>query len=201
MTRLDGPMAGVGITIVHCLLAVGQPANPPVDASCGSHCLYVSLKALDFDVPPIDQLEARLGPPTAEGYSLARLGEAAQAFGAHTLGVQTNVENLQRRSGRFACIARFPNGHFVNLGGVDEHGRMAVIDPPRSFAVPIDVIAAQWDGTALLISISPLLPEEDLPRPSDFRPVWAGVYACGGAALTLWLVGRIRRWRRASSMR
>ncbi len=154
-----------------------------LDVTCGSQCLYISLKALDFDVPPVDELEERLGPPTPEGYSLAQIADVAQTLGAHTLGVQSNVANLERRPGRFACIAKWANGHFVILGGVDEHRRMLVIDPPRSFSAPVDVISSQWDGTALLVSPAPLLAEEELPRPGAFGRLVIAFAVCGALIL------------------
>ncbi len=149
-------------TVVIVSAALGATEKTP-DLRCGIYCLYVSLKALDAPMGTYEQFEEHLGGPSAEGYSLGQLQQAAEQYGMQTLAVQTNCENLLRRRGRFACIAHINGNHFVNLSQI-EGGRVRVIDPPRDNLIPIDTLRSQWDGMALLISASPLLAEEDLPR-------------------------------------
>lgn len=141
-----------------------QADTSPPDLRCGSQCLYVSLKALDFPVGSFAELEAKLGQPSAAGYSMGQLKEVAKSYGAEVLGVETTFDNLRRRPGRFACIALISKNHFVNFADVDDH-QTYVIDPPRDYKLPLDTLRTQWDGKALLISPEPILAEEDLPRP------------------------------------
>ena len=75
---------------------------PPVDLRCGAYCLYVSLKALDLPVEDFAALEAKLGQPSRAGYSMLQLAEAARSYGAYVEGVETNLDALSRRRGRFA---------------------------------------------------------------------------------------------------
>ena len=152
-----------------------QTADAPPDLRCGSYCLYISLKALDLPLASLAELEAKLGQPSAAGYSMGQLAEIAQSFGAETLGVETNFDNLRRRPGRFACIALVDKHHFVNIAVVDAtHAH--IIDPPRDYDLPLDTLRSQWDGKALLVSREPLLAEEDLPQPT---PRWLA-YTLGG---------------------
>ncbi len=167
-------------------------SEPPSDLRCGSYCLYVALKALDVEIGSHEELEQRLGQPSGAGYSLGQLKEAAESYGAQTLGVQTSIENLRRRPGRFACIAHVRGNHFLTI--TDIHGREArIIDPPREYSLPADTLRSQWDGTALLISNVPLIHEEDLPRQSGFW-TWAGVVVSLLAVLGVgMLIARRRR--------
>ena len=164
-----------------------SPSQTP-DLRCGSYCLYVSLKALDLPVGSFDELQQRLGQPSpATGYSLAQLKEAAESYGARTLGVETTPENLRRRPGRFACIAHLDGNHFVNIYDVDEKEAW-IIDPPRRYTIPLDTLSIRWDGTALLLAREPLLAEEDLPR----EVPWLTIAAVCAAVLLLgavvWMV-------------
>jgi ABC-type bacteriocin/lantibiotic exporter with double-glycine peptidase domain len=152
------------------MAAVTQTAEQTPDLRCGSYCLYVSLKALDFPIASFAELEEKLGQPSAAGYNLGQLDEVARGYGAQTLGVQTNLENLQRRPGRFACIALIDKHHFVNFAKIDEE-RVFVVDPPQEYTVPLDTLRSRWDGRALLISTDPLMAEEDLPRGFPYRLV------------------------------
>ncbi len=155
------------------LIAFAQTKSPAqtVDLRCGGYCLYVSLKGLDFPVANYDELEKKLGQPTKAGYSMAQLEKIAKEYGAQTLGVQTSVENLLLRPGRFACIALIEGNHFVNLAAIEE-GTMSIIDAPRSNSVPLVTLSSIWDGKALLISPDPLLAEEDLPMPFPWMTLW-----------------------------
>jgi ABC-type bacteriocin/lantibiotic exporter with double-glycine peptidase domain len=154
-------------TLVIAAAALAAADGTP-DLRCGAYCLYVSLKALDAQVGTYQEFEERLGGPSADGYSLGELQQTAGQYGMQTLAVQTNCENLRRRPGRFACIAHISGNHFVNLSQIDA-GRVRVIDPPRDNLIPVDTLRSQWDGTALLISASPLLAEEDLPRARSWK--------------------------------
>lgn len=148
------------------------PTTPMANPRCGSMCLYLSLRALDVPVRDLAELEEKLGPPPVNGYSLGQLSETAESYGLHVLPVQTSFENLQRRPGRFACIAHIRGNHFVNFGDVSDNRQVTMYDPPRPPAsVPMDTLNTQWDGTALLLSNRPLLAEEDLPQPFLWRIV------------------------------
>lgn len=167
-----------------------QVGGAPPDLKCGSQCLYVSLKALDIPVGSFSELEAKLGQPTAQGYSMGQLADAAESFGAKTLGVETTFDNLRRRPSRFACMALVDNHHFVNLTEVgDTH--VHVIDPPRDYTLPLETLRSMWDGKALLISNEALLAEEDLPRPPQRWIAWLVLILLGAAAAAVWVKRRL----------
>jgi len=179
------------------LLAVADPAPANVpNLRCGCHCLFVSLRALDVEIASLAELEERLGQPGPGGYSMAQLDDAAHTYGAHTLGVETNAEDLLRRPGRFACIALIADNHFVNLANVDD-GRAHVVDPPRASWIPLTTLRTQWDGRALLIAREPLLAEADLPWefPAWLWPAVAGVLL---AMATLFVSRRLWLRRRTA---
>src|SRR5260370_38863256 len=146
-------LAFIFLASAAAMQAKEAPAGP--DLKGGSQCLYVALKALDIPVGSFAELESRLGQPSAAGYSMGQLNDIACAYGAETLGVETNFENLRRRPGRFACIALVDKNHFVNLANVDGK-RAHVIDPPRDYSIPLDGLGTRWNGKALLISPDPL---------------------------------------------
>lgn len=186
------------MTAVMCLTALMLAADPAEaeDPHCGSHCLYVALRALDIPLTSFEELESKLGPPTAQGYSLGKIEEVARSYGLQTLGVQTSFENLKLRDGRFACIAHLENPpHFVNIADADDAGQVFVIDPPRTYTVPADTLRLRWKGTALLLSAGPLAPEEALRPPWGWRQ-W--LLAIGLPALLIAALLALRRSRRAT---
>jgi ABC-type bacteriocin/lantibiotic exporter with double-glycine peptidase domain len=165
------------------LIAASTAAEEPEpDMRCGAYCLYVSLKALDIPVGSYAELEQKLGGPTRQGYSLGHLAEAARGYGAHPLGVSTTVENLALRDQRFACIARIDDAHFLNVGQVDGNV-VHIINAPSVHTVPIDTFRTTWDGTALLIGLEPLTPEEDLKRPFSGRGILIALSVAGAVVL------------------
>lgn len=169
------------LTIICCSCCLfgstlGATAQEVPDPLCGANTLYVSLKALDADVGSFGELRQTLGEPGPQGYSLGQLAEAAQSYGMQTLGVETSAGNLSRRPGRFACIAHVGENHFVNIADVKD-GMVSIVDPPRSYTLPGETLSARWDGTALLISPTELLAEEDLPGPFPWTQAAVGVLA------------------------
>src|SRR5690606_30678821 len=116
------------------------------DPLCGAYCIYLALGALDAPVPPFAEFQKQLGEPPSAGFSLGELAEVAEGLGMQTLGVQTTCENLERRPGRFACIAYLARGHFVLLSDVDA-GAVTLVDPPKTSTVAPEVLQTQWDGT------------------------------------------------------
>lgn len=151
------------------------------DLRCGSYCLYVGLSALDLPVKSFEELEKKLGPPSSAGYSMGELAEAAKVYNAYTLGVETSFENVRRRPGRFACIAHLDGNHFVAFQKIDER-QAWIVDPPRSYTIPLETLQTRWDGKALLISAEPLLEEENLP---SVFPYWTVVIIAGVFLLTI----------------
>lgn len=126
-----------------------------VDIRCGAYCLYVCLKSLDYDVQSFDELEERLGPPSRMGYSIHQLAEVAKSYGAHAEGVRTTLRELKRRRQKFTCIALIQSEHYVCIYAIDGKD-VEIIDPPKAAASNDEVLAAIWDGTALLIAREPL---------------------------------------------
>lgn len=166
------------------------------DLRCGSYCLYVSLKAIDFPVASYQEVEDRLGQPSRLGYSLGQLAEVAESYGAYTLGVETQPENLRERDQRFACIAHLEPAHFVNIAKIDK-GLVYVIDPPRDYEIPIDTFRGRWSGKALLISPSPLVPEEEIVGHIQRRELAKSIGLVLGISLAVVVAGWfvLRRWK------
>jgi ABC-type bacteriocin/lantibiotic exporter with double-glycine peptidase domain len=160
------------------------------DGLCGPYCLYVALGSLEIPVGSFAELQEKLGEPASSGYSLGELAHFAEQQSVNTLGVQTNVGNLRRRPGRFACIAHLSHGHFVLISDVSGN-TVKLIDPPNVSNVAPDILATQWDGTALLLSAEPLLAEEDLP--TEITWTW---WAAAALALVAGLAGCVYVFRR-----
>lgn len=139
-------------------------SKPPLndsDEMCGNYALFVALNSLDANLPQLEDLDETLGQPPRGGHSLANLAEAAQKHGFQTLGVQTTLENLSVRPGRFACIVHLNYEHFALIRSVDSLG-VHVIDPPDSHLVAVNLWKAVWSGDSLLISKDPLLSEAEV---------------------------------------
>ncbi len=158
---------------------------------CGAICLYIALRSLDIEISGPQEVIERVGPPPEGGFSLDQLAETAAAYGMQTRTVETSADNLMRRPGRFACIAHYGEGHFVNL--IDaEQGLVHVIDAPRSMRVPTETFDMFWSRKALLISAQPIIAEEDLPVEWSWWPfIYAAVAVCA-VAIGVWLRKRRR---------
>jgi ABC-type bacteriocin/lantibiotic exporter with double-glycine peptidase domain len=166
-----------------------QAADAGEQRYCGSKCLFVALRGLDLGPESAEELEERLGPPSPQGYNFAELADAARGYGAQTLGVLTSFENLQRRPRPFVCIAHVDNSHFVLITDVAK-GVATVVDPPRKYEIPVDTLRNRWKGTALLLSRSPLIPEEDLAAASRWP------WLVGSLAIVSLIVAGWVGWRR-----
>ena len=141
--------------LLPALTADGVPSSG-VDLRCGGYSLYVGMKALGLNIPDYPALEAKLGQPTGLGYSMRQLSEAVEAFGGHSLGVETSLEALEERGDRFACVALLESSrHFVCLYEIDRDN-VYLVDPPNRRVVSRDAFHKIWSGKALLISDHPL---------------------------------------------
>ena len=118
----------------------------------------------------------------------ARIGSAHHGRG-------TNFENLQRRTGRFGCIVRVPPAHFVILSEISGE-KAIIVDPPHEYSLPLATFGVQWDGTALLISPQPLVPEEDLLGRGFGLLFWAS-FCTLAVSLILGAALCLRRFRRS----
>jgi len=157
------------------------------DLLCGIKCLYVGLLTLGVEPGKYGDFVEKHGDIDARGMSLGRIDEIARKYQVHTLGVNTSLEDLRRRTGQFVCIAHVDGNHFVNIGDVTDK-EVWIVDPPGEGAVARGLFAKRWKGTALLISTSPLEVES-----SRF---WRWLSMCvttGGALSGLWLWRRARR--------
>ncbi len=104
--------------------------------------------------------------------------------------MRTNLENLRARDETFACIALMEPQHFVVLYDVQD-GEAHIVDPPRSYALPIDTFQQSWTGNALLIGPSPFATEELITRWRS-RVAWAWRAGVAAAVIVLLAVlGRI----------
>lgn len=183
----------MGALLLMSLIAVSEVEQ--ADVRCGAFCTYACLRALDIAVGPYDDFEKRLGSPDSAGYSLAQLSDTATSYGAHTLGVTTTLANLQRRTGRFACIVRLPPAHFVVLSEVASD-RTIIVDPPNEYSVPASTFQTRWDGTALLISNEPLIREEDIAPNKWGLILWLSLCALCASLI----IGAVL-WNRRSPLR
>lgn len=181
------------LVLIATFTGLVEAEEPDPNPYCGLNTLYVSLKALDAEVASVEELKKKLGSPPSEGFSLGQLAEVAEGFSLHTLGVKTTAANLELRRGRFACIAHVGGSHFLNIGQIGE-GFATIIDPPRSYELPLSTLESQWDGKALLISREPLASEEDLGR----YTAWTWFFWL--SSLTAVILGLVYGFRRRSGV-
>lgn len=172
-------MIAIPILVFTMAMAATPVVEPDRDDLCGTYVLYVAAKSLGADVRTLANFESVLGPPPRGGHSLAELAEAAERFPLKTMGVQTTLANLEKRTPPWACIARLEVGHYVLIGQIDGES-VLVVDPPTSTRLPRSVFENLWDGNALLISTAPLLSEEAVTQLPIVR------HATGGG-VTNWL--------------
>lgn len=169
-----------------------SPFDPNLDqpdARCGAQCLFIALDALDRSPGEYSVFESRLGPPEANGYSLARLREHAQAAGIKTLAVETSLENLAARREPFACITLIRGNHFILLYDVTPT-RVAIAEADRTYELSRSSFESIWNRSALLLSRSPLEPEESVSR----RRWLAQVLPIAGFSLFILLVVGLLAW-------
>lgn len=160
----------------------------PSSQYCGAKCLYVALVSLDIDPGAYDRFLEQCGEADTGGYSLGRLKEIAEAYGAKTLVVKTSLDHLSRRQERFACIAHVDGSHFIMIAG-DHDGAAWVIDPPQEGLVSSSMLKTRWPGNALLISNVPLSADQVIA--SSYR-TWLLVMTVGLCVLAVsrWLYCR-----------
>jgi ABC-type bacteriocin/lantibiotic exporter with double-glycine peptidase domain len=174
------PAAQIAAAAVPASSAAGTFDAP--NLRCGAESLYFGLKWLDLPVANFAELEAKLGPPSGLGYSMAELESAAKSFGAQALGVETTLENLARRPEPLARIAHMNSKHFVAIVGI-ENGMVHLINPPaREIQIPSSTFLQLWDGKVLLLSTSPITREEALTRQFPWRLI---IGVATGVLLTL----------------
>ena len=175
----------------------GQTPDSPL--RCGSYCLYIGAKSFDKAPSTFEEFEEILGIPTSAGYSLLTLKKAAIEAGLQASCVKTTPELLEMRQEPFACIAHLNGNHFVLLAGF-QNDEAIVIDPPREYRIPVKTLLSQWQGDALLISPSPLQPEESLNRRIWFQKLLVGAALSAGVVLVSGLLYRqFRKHRNANA--
>lgn len=128
---------------------------------CGANCLEVALHALEHPEAGSGAVDELLGPATEKGYSLGELQSAAEKLDLRTRLVRTSLDNLLLREPGFVCVVPLEGGHFVLLG--DYNGRdVWIVDPPGEYSLAVELFQDRWDGIALLMSNSELVPEDGL---------------------------------------
>ncbi len=183
------------VSVTLSLLCQYSPARvDPSDLHCGSHSLYIALQAQGLGPPTFAEFARQLGPPGSSGYSMHYLEREASRLGAHTVAVETSLENLQARMERFACITIINDHHFVLLYDVDDKN-VLIIDPPKAYPLPIDSFLSIWGHKALLVGPSPFVPEEQIRRRGSLASV-TGVLAALIAVVLLVPLYRRKRRRR-----
>ena len=169
--------------VAHFTHATLAEDDPEPDLLCGVKCVYVGLISLEVDPGTFSSFVQKCGVPDARGYSIGRLEQVAQSFGVSTLSVQTSLDNLKRRKNPFVCVAHVDGHHFMNLIDANE-SVVWVIDPPQEKQIAKELFAQRWNGTALLLSRTPLVPEESLRT----FPLWIYLPAACGVLVAFWLV-------------
>ena len=176
-------------------LVISQPKSKPktpeprVDLRCGGYCLYAGLSALDVPLGDYAALEKSLGEPSTLGYSMEQLARAARSRGAFALGVETNLDNLASRPGRFAGIALLDDAkHYACIYDVDDKS-VFIVDPPLRREIARDAFSLAWRGNALILSAKDIVPVS--PRRSNMP--WLGAIAT--ACLLLAIGVRVRSLR------
>lgn len=159
-------MISGGMLVLSLLCLSAQPKAVDNDHSspnlrCGAFCLYLSLRSLDFEIKKYEEVETKLGQPGRLGYSMEELAKVAKSYGASVQGVDSNLDNLMQRTGRFACVALLDRAHFVNVYDVHD-GRVYVVDPPSQREIPVDAFRQIWTGKALIISDRSMPSEPDV---------------------------------------
>ena len=202
--RLAAGIPPVLAAAVAVAVTAGVAAGPPRAAAgpprsgveCGTYCLHVAQKGLGGDAS-LATVRRATGEPTAAGYSIGQLRDAAVRLGLHARPVRTSLSRLRRRRDRgerFACIAHTDatggehgdrGGHFLLVTGRDADGLVRVIDPPRSLSVEPAVLNARWEGFALLVSARPLVAEAQLRGGGGDRLPVASAVALAGLAVIL----------------
>jgi len=118
-------------------------------------CLESIIRALGPVREGPESLPSLLGPVKDGGYSMAQLSDSATALGYHTLALNTTLEGVTARRGRFLGIAHMTNNHFVIVYNVTNHN-VLIADPPRLYSLPEGVFNSQWSRQILLISKEPI---------------------------------------------
>ena len=190
-------------TMVLALTLAGQVDDAgkpkPEDVYCGSYSLFIALRALGIGPETHERLELELGKPAPEGYSMLQLDEMARGFGAKTIAVTTNLDNLAWRPERFACLTVINGHHYVLLYKVED-GKVFVCDAPRIYDLPRETFESVWSRQALLIGPRDFLPEEVIgARRAWFRRGRIALTIMGVVtiALVIWRMGRALLRRRA----
>ena len=181
-------------TVMACMLVLAGSQPPDAgrhgELRCGAYCLYAALGSLGVEVGGVREIETRMGQPTPIGYSMEQLAQAASSFGVFTLGVETSLDELERRQRPFACIASVGGDHYVCVYDVSKTD-VFVVDPPQDRVIARGAFEALWHGRALLLSDHPLS-----PLPSRRWATWVLLVIGVGAAcatITLILLRRRRR--------
>lgn len=193
------------LALAHLFAAQGGPpshgAGPNSDESrCGSRCLRLAVGALGPSVPEVERLESILGAPGPEGYSMAELVDAGEALGLGAIAVETSAENLRERRRPFTCVALLKSAHFVVLYDLDD-GLAHVVDPPRSYSVPLATFEGLWTGKAVILGEQTPESEEAVASRVYWRRLGrnailgtAGLAALGALyVVTRFALGRVRR--------
>lgn len=183
MLTMINPNRLIALMFVSFLHGILPSHAYSADSRCGAYCLYVALKGLECEVPTFKTFEHSLEAPPKEGYSMAQLGDIAQRYGAHSLGVNTSLDNLALREEPLACLALLKECHFVVISDFTDR-EVTILDPPRAKTVPVSTLGIVWDGQALLISKRPLALEEEIGDRRRLSYTWGAA-----AAIALLLVG------------
>jgi ABC-type bacteriocin/lantibiotic exporter with double-glycine peptidase domain len=103
--------------------------------------------------------------------------------------VETTLDNLEGRRQRFACIAHVQDNHFALIKQVTENA-VVLIDPPHEKTIGRSVLGEIWQGKALLIAATPLVPEEEL------HSSWLWYLGVAGGVLLLAMIPILwRMWK------
>lgn len=137
------------ICMIASTSAVEQARAP--DVRCGAYCLFIALRSIDLGPGTFEQLETALGAPGRDGYSMKRLADVAETFGAKSMALETSLKNLSSRTEQFTCISIINDNHFVLLYDMNNEN-VHIVNFPKKTSLPVDVFERIWNKKCLLIS-------------------------------------------------
>ena len=154
-------------SLLHDKLAIAATYNPQTQ-NCATTAMKYVLSQLDRDID--DQQLALLIEGSDKHTSLYTLRQFARQLGLYSTAVKTDIQTLKDLEGAQAILHIPTSNHYVVLGAIDDK-HIGLIDLNSNkfyYRTKLDDFDSNWkDGTALLISKSPLLLAGNLTEIND----------------------------------
>jgi ABC-type bacteriocin/lantibiotic exporter with double-glycine peptidase domain len=173
------------LVAVPSLNAAAQSTKKVDTRTCGAECLFMALCAQGKGDTRYSDLKKEMGTPTADGYSMLELRDAARKHGCFAECVQLKPEQLADTTKDCSVIIHLEPNHFQICLTVRKD-QAEICDPSglRGY-VDIEDLAENWQCNCVLVSAQPI--EVARPR-SGYNLFWL----LGGVVL---VVGSIVIWK------